>query len=175
MFSGAGISYILKGGEMKIFYLCLVVVISLIGCGRESKVDVYTAVRTNNTAALQDYLDGGGSPDATTKEGESLLYLATGPKGGTDVLKLLLKNGADPDKGYAKYTPLMNAASWACLEICQLLVESGADPCLKNSKNLTAVQCVGNSGGSEKAVIEYLTKAMASKNADSLSKIQDSE
>jgi ankyrin repeat protein len=116
---------------------------------------VFEAVDRNDTTFLSTYLEAGGNANALDSRGQSLLYLATGPHGGTDVLRLLLANGADPDKGMGSYTPLMNAASWARLDV-MVLVEAGADPLATNAEGKTALDCVGQAGGAEASVIAYL-------------------
>jgi hypothetical protein len=72
-------------------------------CQLES--DPFVATELNDVLSLRAYLDRGGDPNAKSSHGESLLYVATGPHGGEDVLRLLLERGANPNIGAGGYTP----------------------------------------------------------------------
>jgi hypothetical protein len=98
----------------------------LLGC-RVSLEQTFGAVDRNDPTVLRRWLEQGGDPDATLG-GRSLLYVATGPHGGAEVLDLLLAHGADPELGADGYSPLMNAASWCWLDGVKKLVDAGADP-----------------------------------------------
>ena len=128
----------------------------------EPPYDVFEAVDQNDNSVVKQYLDSGGNPNAMDKQGRSLLYIAAGPHGGMDVLKLLLEHEANPNTGMGQYTPLMNAASWVWLDRVKALVDADADLMLTNSRGQTALQCVGKASGREKPVIEYLKNVMAS-------------
>jgi ankyrin repeat protein len=116
----------------------------LAACSSHGPKSVFDAVWLNDARYVQTYLERGGDPNAKTTAGESLLYLATGPKGGRDVVRLLLDFHADPNLGADTYTPLMNASSWLFLDACKMLIESGADPDLRNSRGQSALECVGS-------------------------------
>jgi len=122
---------------------------------RAAPSDVREMVDANDTHRLSEWLSSGGDPDLIVGN-ESLLYVATGPHGGHEVLRLLLDAGADPNKGMVTYSPLMNAASWCRLEACKLLVEHGADPKARNSKGETALAVVGCCGTQCDVVTAYL-------------------
>jgi len=129
--------------------------LALLACAPVEK-NPFAAVDSNDVRSLRSYLDRGGSPDARTSNGESLLYIATGPHGGEDVLRLLLERGARPDAGAAGgYTPLMNAASWCWLQGVSMLVKAGADVHARNSRGETAMQTVC-SGRDANSVVAYL-------------------
>lgn len=60
--------------------------------------------------------------------------------GHIEVIKLLLKNGADPNvKDNWHFTPLMEAAIKGKLEVCLYLLKKGADAKLTNSEGKTAL------------------------------------
>lgn len=125
----------------------------LLGCDPGSP---FAATDANDVEALRRYLESGGDPNLCHEDGSSLLYIATGPHGGIEVVRLLINHGADPDLGFGEYTPLMNAASWVSFDAVKMLVEAGANPTLKNSQGQTAFQCTGRAGGSELEVLEFL-------------------
>ena len=118
--------------------------------------DPFVATESNNAIALRRYLDSGGSPNAKTENGQSLLYIATGPHGGEDVVRLLLERGADPNVGSGTYSPLMNASSWCSLGTVTLIAEAGADLKARNGKGQTALQTVCSAGGDREEVLAYL-------------------
>jgi ankyrin repeat protein len=128
--------------------------------GNASEV-AFAAAYWNDEKALASALKQGTSPDARNAVGETLLYVATGPKGGVEVVRLLLRSGANPNAGQGRYTPLMNAASWVNLEAVNALLEAGADPRIVNERGETAIQVVGRAGGRERAVIHRLQQAVA--------------
>ncbi len=97
------------------------------------------AVSRNEPDLLRLYFLLGGDPNLRTADG-SLAYIATGPHGGDAVLAILLQHGADPNRGFGRYTPLMNAASWCDLHAVQILIAAHANPRLRNERGQTAVE-----------------------------------
>jgi hypothetical protein len=89
-------------------------------------------------------------------DGEHLLDIATGPKGGVAVVRELLRKGANPDGDGLGYSPLMNAASWLGAESVRLLLDAGADVRFM-SDGMRAIDVIGR-GGSEDLVRELLLK-----------------
>jgi len=103
-------------------------------------LDIEEYVVNNNYIVVRTWLFLGGNPNRLLPYDNSLLYIATGPKGGLEVAKVLVDAGADVNKGQAKFTPLMNAASWGAYDIVQFLLDHGADPNLKNEMGKNALQ-----------------------------------
>ncbi|WP_404402929.1 ankyrin repeat domain-containing protein [Pelagibacterium halotolerans] len=106
-------------------------VATLAGCQpRDGQdIEIAAAVRSDDGAAVQRYLDAGGDPDAVTRDGQPLVYLATGPRGGMDVLSVLIAGGAALDKPAKNgRTALMNAAGWCDASMVAVLIAAGADP-----------------------------------------------
>jgi len=122
-----------------------------------SVAEAFAAVDADDAQTLERYLNAGGNPNERSADGQTMLYVATGPHGGENVLRLLLARGAKPDIGFRKYTPLMNASSWCWLRGVQLLISAGADIHLRNEAGATALQTVCTGGGRDREqVIAYL-------------------
>lgn len=122
------------------------------GCSRKHS-SIESAVRANDAKAVRAFIQG-GSDISRGVDGSDLVYLATGPEGGSAALGELLKAGASPDglDPMSAHTPLMNAASWGSLEMCQQLIDAGADPSRINQ----AIKATGRAGGAEQKVLDYL-------------------
>lgn len=129
----------------------------LAGCQQRAVAenDIFTVVRSNNADRLTQYLAEGGDPDLVDSQGDSLLYLATGAKGGIEVTRVLVTGGAQIDLANADgRTPLHNAAGWCNVDIVAVLVAGGAD--------LDAVD------GSGKSVEETVCARPADRRAETL-------
>jgi len=136
------------------------------GCSRQhSTID--SAVLANDARAVRAFIQG-GSDFRRGVDGSDLVYLATGPGGGSEVLGELLRAGASPDglDPRSPYTPLMNAASWVSLEMCQQLIDAGADP----SRIGEAIRATGDAGGAEQKVLDYLRSKMPKSQAQQAAK-----
>jgi len=138
--------------------LTLLLVSALSSFVKAASIDeVFSAVNSNNVEVLNDFLQQGGNPNSLDNSGNSFLYIATGPKGGFEVLELLLMSGADPDLGSKYgYTPLMNSASWCDLKNVKLLIQYNADIEKINSRGQSALDTVCFKGRNREQVIQLL-------------------
>lgn len=130
--------------------------------GACSDPPIVSPVLDNFTTSIESYARNGGDLNQANCAGETLVYLATGPRGGHSVLRALVRNGADPDKGRPDgRTPLMNAASQCRSESVSVLLEFGADPNLKDADGKTALDLVCTEPGDEHdAIVAALQEAM---------------
>jgi|GEM_PF-4000775 len=122
-----------------------IIVLCNVSCN--SRIDdkkIVEYVDNNDYNKVEKWIKNGGNPNLILPDSSTLLYIATGPHGGFEVTKILVKSGARIDKGQGKYTPLMNAASWCNYDIVEFLLENNANPNLKNEMNQTALQEVGD-------------------------------
>lgn len=117
----------MRGAGLAIFAVLSIV---LWGCQQRAGEDttVAAAVRDNDAEAVRAYLDADGDPDAVSRDGLPLIYLATGPRGGADVLAVLIAGGAGLETAAGNgRTALMNAAGWCDVEMVAMLIAAGAD------------------------------------------------
>lgn len=104
---------------------------------------VFDAVRKNDVAAVNRYLKDGGDPNLADANGDTLLYVAAGPKGGAAVTAALLAGGAQPEAGNRDgRTPLQNAAGWCSTDVVAALLSGGADPLRPGGNGKTAFDSV---------------------------------
>ncbi len=138
---------------MPIYHIILAFIfISAAGCSRKH-TSIESAVHANDAKAVRAFIQS-GSDISRGDDGSDLVYLATGPGGGPEALGELLKAGASPNglDPRSAHTPLMNAASWVSLEMCQQLIDAGADL----SRVDEAINVTGRAGGVEQKVLDYL-------------------
>ncbi|MEX0627713.1 MAG: ankyrin repeat domain-containing protein [Cucumibacter sp.] len=96
--------------------------------GRCTDPPVLTPVRENLAISVRSYTLTGGNLDQFACSGESLIYVATGPRGGISVLRALIEGGADLENGTRDgRTPLMNAVHLCNVAAVRILLEAGAD------------------------------------------------
>ena len=144
-------------------FFIIPIVLLLIGCSFQNEDSIFSWVDSNNHVEVEKWLNNGGNPNLKTKDGESLLYIATGPHGGNEVLRVLLKHKVNVNEGQGKYTPLMNAASWINYEAVTWLLNAGADATLKNENGQSAIDVIGNGDDkNEQLIREALENAIKS-------------
>jgi len=117
-------------------------------------------VENNDSIKVEKWLKDGGNPNILLPDSCTLLYYATGPRGGLAVTKLLVDAGANVDKGVGKYTPLMNAACWIAYDCVKYLLDHKANPNLINEDGKTALQGTGSCNGCSD---EIMTKSLLKK------------
>ncbi|MBU1176275.1 MAG: hypothetical protein KKH72_12795 [Alphaproteobacteria bacterium] len=109
----------------------LVLVLVLAACQPRAVANdpVVASVRANDVAAVAAFVADGGDVNLTDREGNPLLYLATGPQGGPEVAAALIAAGARLEIASANgRRPLENAVGWCDVDMVQLLLFAGADP-----------------------------------------------
>jgi len=111
--------------------LLIPILMMLAGCvqrmGKEP--DIFKTVRLNEYAQVAHEINLGLDPNTVNGVGDSLLHVATGARGGYEVVDVLLKAGADPNALTSQgRSPLHIAAGWCQSDIVRRLLEGGADP-----------------------------------------------
>ena len=131
-------SIVISGG-----LLFLTLLLSACQPGGGNDAPVFSVVRDNNSDRLGQYLAEGGNPNIKDSNGDYLLYVASGAKGGPEVVDLLLLGGANPNLiSRQGRTALHTAAGWCNTEIVGLLLDAGARTDIKNSDNKLAIDVV---------------------------------
>lgn len=144
--------------------MCVMVLLLVTGCqSRRGNAPIVRSVVLNDVDKVSQYLAEGGDADFTSHNGNPLLYIAAGSKGGVEVAALLIKAGADVN-GQSKSgrTILQNASSWCDLAMVSLLLKSGADVNLvgKNGKSALDALCK-SPADSREPVLQVLLSAGA--------------
>ncbi len=119
--------------------------VALAGCQSQGTPDdpVFSLVRDNDASRVGQYLAEGGDPNLVNADGDGLLYVASGARGGIEVVNLLLLAGADLDQTSNQgRTPLHTAAAWCNVDIVEALLNAGARTDISNSENKIALDVV---------------------------------
>lgn len=104
---------------------------------------VVSAVRDNDAQRVGQYLAEGGDPDKLSPGGDSLLYVATGARGGIEVMRKLLIGGASINLTNPEgRTALHNAAGWCHVPMVTELLDAGADPGVVDGSGQTPLDSV---------------------------------
>lgn len=80
-----------------------------------------------NLELIRLLIDSGADVRAKKKSGFTALILAS-TRGELEVMKLLLKSGAEPNPGPGEFPPLLFAVQKGHVDAARLLLENGADP-----------------------------------------------
>jgi uncharacterized protein len=89
-------------------------------------IDIHEAAKEGNIEAVKQHLAAGTDANAKTGVGETPMQIAY-QKGHTEIVELLIANGADGNAKGDGQTPLHGAAYWGSKEIVQLLIAKGVD------------------------------------------------
>ena len=129
---------------MKHLLLTTIAAVLVVGCGKSQQsapapeakpepptteapdISIHQAVFDGNIEAVKQHLAAGTDANAKTGVGETPMQIAY-QKGHTEIVELLIANGADGNAKGDGQTPLHGAAYWGSKEIVQLLIAKGAD------------------------------------------------
>ena len=127
-----------------VFFLFVTFGVTLAGCQSTGGDEhpIFSIVRNNDADRLGQYLAEGGDPNLFNGS-DTLLYVASGAKGGAEVVRLLVLADADLDAiSREGRTALHTAAAWCNTDIVTLLLEAGARTDIKNSEGKNAIDVV---------------------------------
>jgi hypothetical protein len=138
---------------MKKLLLPAIVAIIFAGCGtKDPAIDIWTAAATGNTEAIEQHIRFGTELDlGEPTRGSSPLIIAA-LVGYTDVVRLLVENGADVNyRNMDKSTALHTAAFFCHREIVEFLLEQGAQTDIRNVYGRTPLDSVSGEWSDEVA------------------------
>ncbi len=148
-----GITGMLKNRALRILIPCLLGLATIqpltgwvIGkfntpAGPRPDSDLVQAVRAGDTEEVANLLQAGGDPsEAEENHGMRLITIAA-YAGHTDIVRLLLDRGVDPDSvNRSGSRPLHAAALVGKPAVAELLLDRGADPLVKNGSGATPLE-----------------------------------
>lgn len=124
---------------------------------------IVASVRANDVAAIDAFIAAGGNVNLRDREGNPLIYLASGPQGGPEGAARLIQAGARIDvTGATGRTPLENAVGWCDVDIVQLLLFAGANPLPLGKGKAETVACKAPQDR-RLQVLDIIAKALAEK------------
>ncbi len=106
---------------------------------RQGDAPLHQAASNGNLEISRLLLDFGADANAADQSGNTPLFLCVEQEGGTRVLELLLKFGADPKLKPCHGETLLEAAA-SEPEYVRLLLDAGADPQEKTSRGFSLIE-----------------------------------
>ena len=102
--------------------------------------DLWTAARTGDLQAIKHYIKTGGDVNALDKTFQVSAMSWSALHGQTEIIQLLIENGAEVDmKSGDGTTPLHSAAFLGRVDVVKLLLDNGADIKARNNDGATPV------------------------------------
>ena len=102
--------------------------------------DLWTAARTGDLQAIKHYIKTGGDVNALDKTFQVSAMSWGALHGQTEIIQLLIENGADVNiKSGDGTTPLHSAAFLGRVDVVKLLLDNGADITARNNDGATPV------------------------------------
>jgi ankyrin repeat protein len=123
------------------------------GCGpREPSVDIWTACATGNTAAVKQHIRFGTDLDAAEPKGGSSPLIVAALVGQTEVVRLLVENGANINFQNGELSTALHTAAFFChRKVVEYLLDHGADRELVNVYGRTPLGSVAGEWNDEVA------------------------
>ena len=128
----------------------------------QPKVDIHTAVMTDNIGALKQHIAAGDNINQKEPGGGSSPLIIACLLGKTETAELLIHAGADINfRNNDGSTPLITAAFFCRPDIVKLLLAKGADKTIKNNYGQTAYESVAGPFDPVKPAYDALGKMLA--------------
>jgi ankyrin repeat protein len=108
------------------------------------------AVWDRDVPRVEQLLQQGGDPNAMTPNAQERLIEYAVRSGSTEVLKLLLAHGADPNTRSRQGQPVLHDALRLGVELLACLLDAGADPNATDGKLTTAMWAWGTLNGKQR-------------------------
>ena len=125
------------------------------------KVDIHTAVMTDNIEALKQHIAAGSNLNEKDPFGGSSPLIIASLFGKTEMAKLLIEAGADVNFQNNDGSTALHTASFFCRpEIVKMLLNKGADKTIKNKYGSTAYESVAGPFADVKNAYDGLGKML---------------
>ncbi len=125
------------------------------------KVDIHTAVMTDNIEALKQHIAAGSNLNEKDPFGGSSPLISASLFGKTEMAKLLIEAGADVNFQNNDGSTALHTASFFCRpEIVKMLLNKGADKTIKNKYGSTAYESVAGPFADVKNAYDGLGKML---------------
>lgn len=140
--------------------IIIVAAIVLVACAGNTSEALVQATKNGDIATVERLLEGGADVEAKDSKYHSSLLMWAAHEGHTDIMDLLIQNGATIDtKKPTGETALWFAAQKGQLEALKILVHHGADINVIGWKGATALEVAQKYGHQE--IVDYLRDAGA--------------
>lgn len=150
----------IKSKGIALFSIALLLAMSLAGCGK--KMTIHRAAYLGDIKAVQAFLDRGVSVNSRSTSGYTpLFYAAEG--GHISMVKLLLKNGADPNANINGYLPVCGALATRHQNIAIYMFDHGTNVHFINKNGDTFLHLACPIGGVK--LVNYLVRRGLNVNA----------
>lgn len=125
------------------------------------KIDIHTAVMTDNIEALKQHIAAGSNINEKDPFGGSSPLISASLFGKTQMAKLLIEAGADLNFRNNDGSTALHTASFFCRpQIVKMLLAKGADKTIKNKYGQTAYESVAGPFADVKDVYDGLGKML---------------
>ena len=125
------------------------------------KVDIHTAVMTDNIEALKQHIAAGSNLNEKDPFGGSSPLISASLFGKTEMAKSLIEAGADVNFQNNDGSTALHTASFFCRpEIVKMLLNKGADKTIKNKYGSTAYESVAGPFADVKNAYDGLGKML---------------
>jgi ankyrin repeat protein len=121
--------------------LLALIVITFVGCGNQApKVDLHSAVVTNDFEVIRQHIKAGSDLNVLEPSRASTPLITAAALGHTEAAKILIEAGADLNYQNADgSTALHTAAVFGRTEVAKVLIDAGTDLNKKNNTGSTAL------------------------------------
>jgi ankyrin repeat protein len=124
--------------------ILVVTLLAIAGCGKQEnpvpKVDLHTAVVTDNIDAIRQHIKAGSNLNVLESTRESTPLITAAAIGRTEAAETLIDGGADINyKNADGSTALHTAIAFGNTEIAKILIDAGIDLNIRNNDGSTAL------------------------------------